>query len=106
MTTGFPLHRHGIIMAQKFTVTMAADAEAAGEGDASTPLLLNQPIVIDNGTASIKAGFAGSSKPKVRAKKVQGCHLLRARLGSQCLHSRYSLWESDQRECFSICAFR
>lgn len=28
-------------------------------------LLLNQPIVIDNGTASIKAGFAGSSKPKV-----------------------------------------
>jgi len=27
--------------------------------------LLNQPVVIDNGTASIKAGFAGSSKPKV-----------------------------------------
>eukprot|EP00593_Proboscia_inermis_P002452 CAMPEP_0171297336 /NCGR_PEP_ID=MMETSP0816-20121228/6110_1 /TAXON_ID=420281 /ORGANISM="Proboscia inermis, Strain CCAP1064/1" /LENGTH=402 /DNA_ID=CAMNT_0011771571 /DNA_START=44 /DNA_END=1252 /DNA_ORIENTATION=+ len=27
--------------------------------------VLNQPIVIDNGTASIKAGFAGGSKPKV-----------------------------------------
>ncbi len=50
----------------------AADAEAAGEGDASTPLLLNQPIVIDNGTASIKAGFAGSSKPKVCEKKCKG----------------------------------
>jgi hypothetical protein len=49
----------------------AADAEAAGEGDASTPLLLNQPVVIDNGTASIKAGFAGSSKPKVRLKKYK-----------------------------------
>ena len=29
-------------------------------------LLLNQPVVIDNGSATIKAGFAGSSKPKVR----------------------------------------
>jgi centractin len=28
-------------------------------------VLLSQPVVIDNGTASIKAGFAGSSKPKV-----------------------------------------
>jgi hypothetical protein len=47
----------------------AADAEAAVGGDASAPLLLNQPVVIDNGTATIKAGFAGSSKPKVRTKK-------------------------------------
>jgi hypothetical protein len=60
-------------MAQNFTVTMAsaADAEVGGEGDASTPLLLNQPVVIDNGTASIKAGFAGSSKPKVREQKCK-----------------------------------
>lgn len=28
-------------------------------------VLLNQPIVIDSGTATIKAGFAGGSKPKV-----------------------------------------
>ena len=29
-------------------------------------LLLSQPVVIDNGTSTIKAGFAGSSTPKVR----------------------------------------
>ena len=28
-------------------------------------LLLNQPIVIDNGSSTLKAGFAGGSKPKV-----------------------------------------
>ena len=34
-------------------------------GDASgSSLLLNQPVVIDNGTATLKAGFAGTSKPK------------------------------------------
>jgi hypothetical protein len=49
----------------------AADAEVGGEGDAGAPLLLNQPVVIDNGTASIKAGFAGSSKPKVRGKSTR-----------------------------------
>lgn len=42
-----------------------ASEETAGEGDAGGSLLLNQPVVIDAGTASIKAGFAGSSKPKV-----------------------------------------
>jgi hypothetical protein len=36
-----------------------------GTGGDVGSLLLNQPIVIDNGTSSIKAGFAGSSKPKV-----------------------------------------
>jgi len=42
-------------------------AEESGTGSASPDgLLLNQPIVVDNGTASIKAGFAGGSKPKVR----------------------------------------
>lgn len=28
--------------------------------------VLNQPVVIDNGTGIIKAGFAGADKPKVR----------------------------------------
>lgn len=27
--------------------------------------VLNQPVVIDNGTGIIKAGFAGADKPKV-----------------------------------------
>lgn len=43
-----------------------ASEEAAAEGDAGSSLLLNQPVVIDNGTSTLKAGFAGSSKPKVR----------------------------------------
>lgn len=28
---------------------------------------LTQPVVIDNGTGIIKAGFAGAEKPKVRS---------------------------------------
>lgn len=43
---------------------MASD-EAGGEGDTGSSLLLNQPVVIDNGTATLKAGFAGSARPKV-----------------------------------------
>jgi len=43
-------------------------SEAPGEGS----LLLSQPVVIDNGTATIKAGFAGSSKPKVRRSLRRG----------------------------------
>jgi actin-related protein len=44
----------------------AAAAEVAGaEEEGGSLLLLSQPVVIDNGTATIKAGFAGSSKPKV-----------------------------------------
>lgn len=43
-------------------------------GNDNTPsnVLLNQPLVIDNGTASIKAGFAGGSKPKVDVKTKVG----------------------------------
>jgi hypothetical protein len=41
----------------------SGNAGAAGKGGA---MLMNQPIVIDNGSATIKAGFAGGSKPKVR----------------------------------------
>lgn len=40
-------------------------SEETPEGDSGGSLLLNQPVVIDAGTASLKAGFAGSSKPKV-----------------------------------------
>lgn len=40
----------------------SGNAGAAGKGGA---MLMNQPIVIDNGSATIKAGFAGGSKPKV-----------------------------------------
>jgi len=44
----------------------AKDAAAAAASDAGrSSILLNQPIVLDNGTSSIKAGFAGSQKPKV-----------------------------------------
>jgi len=39
-------------------------AEAAGKAEVGS-FLLNQPVVIDNGTSTIKAGFAGGSKPKV-----------------------------------------
>jgi hypothetical protein len=45
-------------------ITMA-DATAADQGGS---LLLNQPVVFDNGSSTIKAGFAGSSKPKVSCK--------------------------------------
>lgn len=43
---------------------MSAPQPSADE-DAGSSLLLNQPVVIDNGTSTLKAGFAGSSKPKV-----------------------------------------
>jgi hypothetical protein len=42
-----------------------ASEEKSADGDTGSSLLLNQPVVIDNGTATLKAGFAGSSKPKV-----------------------------------------
>lgn len=44
---------------------MSGDAGAEGTGEAGGGLLLNQPVVIDNGSSSLKAGFAGGSKPKV-----------------------------------------
>eukprot|EP00957_Ditylum_brightwellii_P142987 10894523-Ditylum_brightwellii.AAC.2 len=49
--------------------TSGADGGAVskGAGSGSGAVLLNQPIVIDTGTGSVKAGFAGGSKPKVRA---------------------------------------
>lgn len=43
----------------------AAAAGGGGSGGGRTALL-NQPIVIDAGTGSTRAGFAGGTKPKVR----------------------------------------
>ena len=40
-------------------------AGAEGSSGARAAALLNQPIVIDVGSCSTKAGFAGGSKPKV-----------------------------------------
>jgi Actin len=49
----------------------AADKAVAAGGDVGgSSILLNQPIVIDNGTSSVKAGFAGGSKPKVNSDGV------------------------------------
>jgi len=42
-----------------------ASEEATGEDDTGSSFLFNQPVVIDNGTATLKAGFAGSARPKV-----------------------------------------
>jgi actin-related protein len=52
---------------------------AEGSGPEGGSLLLNQPVVIDNGTASIKAGFAGSSKPKVRTERTESTATKRPR---------------------------
>ena len=45
-----------------------AGAEGGGEGGVGG-LLLNQPVVIDNGSSSLKAGFAGGSKPKASGQE-------------------------------------
>uniref|UniRef100_A0A6U0STM8 Actin n=1 Tax=Eucampia antarctica TaxID=49252 RepID=A0A6U0STM8_9STRA len=58
---------------------IAKDAGKEGDGSSSrSAALLNQPIVMDVGTCTTKAGFAGGSKPKVnigtkvgRAKHVR-----------------------------------
>ena len=41
-------------------------SEAENTPSSSGAAMLNQPIVMDCGTATIKAGFAGGTKPKVR----------------------------------------
>lgn len=42
---------------------------------AAAAAMLNQPIVMDCGTATIKAGFAGGTKPKVRKRdRALGAH--------------------------------
>lgn len=48
----------------------AADKAVTAGGDVvGSSILLNQPIVLDNGTSSVKAGFAGGSKPKVKKRE-------------------------------------
>jgi hypothetical protein len=52
-----------------FTMASAADAEVVEKG---TPVpLYSQPACCHNGTASIKAGFAGSSKPRYVEKSAR-----------------------------------
>ncbi len=49
------------------TITIAAGGGGVGAtaASATTAAMLNQPIVIDCGSSSMKAGFAGGTKPKV-----------------------------------------
>ena len=42
---------------------MSSEADSAPSSSGGA--MLNQPIVMDCGTATIKAGFAGGTKPKV-----------------------------------------
>ena len=44
---------------------MADQTTSATGGSTSAAAMLNQPIVIDCGSSSMKAGFAGGTKPKV-----------------------------------------
>jgi Actin and related proteins len=51
-------------------VSSSSTASAATPSSAAAAAaLLNQPIVMDIGTATIKAGFAGGAKPKVSIVK-------------------------------------
>ncbi|ODV98453.1 hypothetical protein PACTADRAFT_48214 [Pachysolen tannophilus NRRL Y-2460] len=40
--------------------------------DPDQPILLNQPVVIDNGSGSLKSGFAGDDKPKFITSSIIG----------------------------------
>jgi len=44
---------------------MSGKGTDSGSGSGASSALLNQPIVMDVGTATTKAGFAGGAKPKV-----------------------------------------
>ena len=48
-------------------------SEEAPTEETGSSLLSNQPVVIDNGTATLKAGFTGSSKPKVSRSLLHTC---------------------------------
>jgi hypothetical protein len=53
-------------MADKGDPTLSTATSGGGGGaTATTAAMLNQPIVIDCGSSSMKAGFAGGTKPKV-----------------------------------------
>jgi hypothetical protein len=54
---------------------MSSDKAAdGGDNVGGSSILLNQPIVLDNGTFAVKAGFAGGSKPKVRENCRESCY--------------------------------
>ena len=44
---------------------MADQTNPSSAGASPAAAMLNQPIVIDCGSSSMKAGFAGGTKPKV-----------------------------------------
>mmetsp|Transcript_20292 Transcript_20292/g.30108 ORF Transcript_20292/g.30108 Transcript_20292/m.30108 type:complete len:401 (+) Transcript_20292:28-1230(+) len=52
----------------------SSDRKSASAADdvEGNSILLNQPIVLDNGTFSVKAGFAGGSKPKIVVRNKVG----------------------------------
>jgi hypothetical protein len=47
------------------TTAIGGGGATSSSASASTAAMLNQPIVIDCGSSSMKAGFAGGTKPKV-----------------------------------------
>lgn len=47
------------------TMSSEGDNAPTTSSGAAAAAMLNQPIVMDCGTATIKAGFAGGTKPKV-----------------------------------------
>ena len=58
--------------------------ETSGEGGTGSSLFLNQPVVIDNGTATLKAGFAGSDRPKA-SRQVFDIHYFLLRRSNMIL---------------------
>ena len=50
--------------------TMSSDDQVKSGASGASAALLNQPIVMDVGTATTKAGFAGGSKPKVSKRSL------------------------------------
>ena len=48
------------------TTAVGGGGVGATTASTTTAAMLNQPIVIDCGSSSMKAGFAGGTKPKVR----------------------------------------
>ena len=55
----------------------ASEQQATESSAAAASFLLNQPVVIDNGSSTIKAGFAGTSKPKVSLQTMTTCEIRR-----------------------------
>jgi hypothetical protein len=65
IATTISLRSRRLALAFHIVTMSSGDTGAEGAAGEGGSVLLNQPIVLDNGTASVKAGFAGGSKPKV-----------------------------------------